>query len=276
MPGWFSGDRYIQTSMQRQRHWRVGAWAVLEDLVDLSCGRNQMPRKKRTAKTESYLVDPDTGSVRITPRKRLLERQTPTEGLVAAFDRVHESLAAATELMLHHGDGGRAGVHQAMKSLIDYFTSQGIPYATVEPITEVMKALVESEQGVTNPIFSVKRYEVGGRPPKPINELTKDGYLGIVMECCVRHCKAAGMRPFVRPAAEKAAQLINGSVWDVKVTAAELTNIRERISQSAADSPDRIAVDSTLSSDLARQHPLQWAKMLLSHDWVNLPPEVSQ
>ena len=58
----------------------------------------------------------------------------------------------------------------------------------------------------------------------------------------------------------------------MNVTAKQLIELRERIQQSAKDSPDRSAVEESLSSPISHSHPLQWAKLLLAHEWVNPPP----
>ena len=136
-------------------------------------------------------------------------------------------------------------------------------------------AIVDADQGVDNPVFTPSREDDGGRPPKPFFQLEFEGKLAIVMECCVRHCRAQKMRPFVKPAADMAARLINASGWPVKVTAKQLTEIRERIQQSASNSLDRLAVDTSLSSRVAQALPLAWAEMMLSHEWVNPPPKLS-
>ncbi|HKC02829.1 MAG TPA: hypothetical protein VKC17_05945 [Sphingomicrobium sp.] len=224
----------------------------------------------------NYAVDETTGDIRIRPRKKLLERLPPTASRNAAFNLLHEGLAVATEFFQHHGDGGRYGVYRAMADLVDYFTSRGIPHAAIKPIEAVMAAIVDADNGVANPIFDPKREGSGGRPRKPVMQLAFEGQMGIVMECCVRHCRAQGQRPYVEPAAKQAAKLINASAWPVTVTAKQLVEIRERIQQSASNSPDRMEVDQSLSSEMSRVMPLDWAKLLLSHEWVNPPPKLSE
>lgn len=224
----------------------------------------------------NYAADPATGEIRIRPRGKLLERLPATASRTAAFDLMHERLAVATEFFQHHGDGGRYGVYRAMGDLIEYLTSRGVPHATIRPIEAVMAAIVDADDGVANPIFDPKRDEGGGRPRKAVMQLAFEGQLGIVMECCVRHCKAQGQRPYVKPAANLAVKLINDSGWPTKVTAKQLIEIRERIQQSASNSPDRMEVEISLSSDMAKAMPLEWAKILLAHEWVNAPPKVSE
>lgn len=223
----------------------------------------------------NYDVDKTTGDIRIRPREKLMERLPASASRNAAFDLLHERLAVATEFFQHHGDGGRYGVYRAMGDLIEYLTSRGIPYATTRTLEAVMAAIVDADDGVANPIFDPKRDENGGRPRKAVLQLAFEGQLGIVMECCVRHCKTLGKRPYVKPAANLAAKLINESCWPVKVTAKQLIEIRERIQQSASNSPDRMEVDISLSSEVARAMPLEWAKILLTHEWVNAPPRFS-
>lgn len=225
----------------------------------------------------NYSIDPTTGDVRIRPREKLLERLPARTGRKAAFDQLHERLAVATEFFQHHGDGGRYGVYRAMGDLIEYLTSRGIPHATVRPIEAVMAAIVDADKGGSSPIFEPTRTPKGGTPPKSVMQLEFEGKLAIVMECCVRHCRAEGKRPFVDPAARLAAKLINESKWSTRVTARELIELRERVQQRKKGfSPDRMEVDQSMSSDLARSSPLEWAKILLAHEWVNPLPKISE
>lgn len=234
-----------------------------------------MRRIRVPVSQHNYNLDPENGDVQVRPRLKLLERQPTTAGRIAAFDDVHEHLTLATEFFQHHGDGGQYGVYRAMDALIDYFSSRGIPYAALRPLEAVMAAINDARSGVANPIFAPTRSVDGGRPPKPVLQLAFEGQLGIVMECCVRHCRAQKERPYIRPAAALAARMINESSWPITVTAKQLIEIRERIQQSAKGSPDRMQVDESMSSDTAKAFPLEWARALLSHEWVNPPPKVS-
>ncbi len=222
--------------------------------------------------TPNYALDQATGDIRIRPRERLLERLPATASRNAAFDLLHERLAVATEFLQHHGDGGRYGVHRAMFDLIEYLTSRGIPHATIRPIEVVMAAIVDADNGTASPIFEPSRLAKGGKPPKPVLQLEFEGKLAIVIECCVRHCRKEGMRPFVEPAARMAAKLINASDWPIKVTSRELIELRERVQQTKVNSPTRQEVDIAMSSRIAQENPLRWAKEMLSHEWVNPPP----
>ena len=225
----------------------------------------------------NYAMDQATGDIRIRPREKLLERLPATASRNAAFDLLHERLAVATEFFQHHGDGGRYGVYRAMGDLIEYLTSRGIPHATIRPIEAVMAAIVDADNGTASPIFEPTRTPKGGTPPKPVMQLEFEGKLAIVMECCVRHCRLEGKRPFVEPAARLAAKLINESTWPIRVTARELVELRERVQQRKKGfSPDRMEVDQSMSSEVARSRPLDWAKILLSHEWVNPLPKVSE
>lgn len=236
-----------------------------------------MKRVLLPASAPNYAVDQATGDVRIRPREKLLERLPATASRNAAFDLLHERLAVATEFFQHHGDGGRYGVYRAMSDLIKYLTSRGIPHATIRPIEAVMAAIVDADNGTASPIFEPTRTPKGGTPPKPVMQLEFEGKLAIVMECCVRHCRSEGMRPFIEPAARLAAKLINESTWPIHVTARELVELRERVQQRKKRfSPDRMEVDQAMSSEVARSKPLDWAKILLAHEWVNPLPKVSE
>lgn len=222
----------------------------------------------------NYSVDAETGVIQVRAREKLLERLPPSMGRNAAFNLLHERLAIATEFYQHHGDGGRYGVYRAMADLCEYLTSRGIPPATIVPLHAVMAAIVDADNGTANPIFEPTRTSKGGSPRKPVLQLAFEGHLAIVIECCVRHCRNEGMRPFIEPAARLAAKLINESSWPVHVTAKQLIEIRERVQQEKnKSSPDRMEVDLSLSGEWARSRPLEWAKILLSHEWVNPPPK---
>lgn len=220
-------------------------------------------------------IDPTTGETVIRPRKELLARQRKTAGRVAAFDELHKQLAAATEEFLNRGDGGRQGVYDAMDALVSYLTSQGIPYAALEPLIAVQTATVDADHGTISPIFTPSRKPQGGKPPASDMQLAFEGKMAIVMECCVRHCKAEGKRPYVEPAAQLAAKLINESSWPVRVNARRLVKLRQRIQQASADSMDRAQVDIAFKSGVARQHPLEWAKGFLNKGLGNPPPKLS-
>lgn len=219
----------------------------------------------------NYSFDPSTDVIHVRPREGLLRRVPCTESRNKAFDQLHERLAIATEFFLHHGDGGRYGVFRAMGDIMEFLTSRGLPHATLEPIQAVMAAIVDADNGVSSPIFQPLRSTKGGTPPKPVMQLDFEGKLAIVMECCVRQCRMEGKRPFIAPAAQLAAKLIQQSGWPVEISPRQLVELRERIQQTSKDSADRRAVEESLSSHVAQAMPLEWAKCLLSHDWVNPP-----
>jgi hypothetical protein len=206
----------------------------------------------------------------------LLAREPKTAGRIAAFDELHKQLAAATEEFLNRGDGGRQGVYEATCALMDYLTGQGIPFVALEPLIAVQAALVDADKGTASPIFSPSRKSAGGKPPVSDIQRAFEGKMAIVMECCVRHLRAAGARPYVGPAAQLAARMINESSWGEKVTARELEKLRARVQQASADSMDRVQVDAAFKSGLAKQRPLEWAKTLLSQGLVNPPAKLSR
>lgn len=222
-----------------------------------------------------FALDAVKGEIVIRPRKALLDRQPSTVSRVAGFDRLHKELAAATELYLHRGDGGREGVRDATVALFEYLTGRGIPPAALEPIVAVQAAIDDANRGTASPIFRPRRMSVGGKPPASEMQRAFEAKLVIVMECCVRHYRAAKIRPLIRPAADLAAQLINRSEWPVTVTARQLEELRERIQQSSKDSIDRASVEMTFKSGLADSAPLEWAKALLAEGWVNPPAKLS-
>ena len=224
----------------------------------------------------SYERDEVTGQVNIRPRAGLLRRDTVPNDPVEALNDIQERLAVATEYFLHHGDAGRYGVFSAVFDVIRYLRGLGIPAATMTPLYAIVEAIADADQGTESPIFKPDRIGTGGKPRTGYGQRWFDGRVAIVTECCVRHCRAQGMRPYVEPGCKMAADLINKSAWNVKTDATKLREIRERVQQSPADAPDRLASEESLSSEGALAHPLAWAKLLLSHDWVDPLPKATE
>jgi hypothetical protein len=218
-----------------------------------------------------YSRDEQAGEIKISIPTKLLEKLPASNSRRKALDEIHTNLAVASLIFTHHGDHGRTGVYRAMLDLTDYFASLGVPRAVLEPITAVAAALVDAERGIESPLFRPKRKK-GGRPPLSLMQLQFEGYLAVVTECCVRDCKNKGMRPFLKPAFDMAAKLIRRSKWKARVESDQLRQIRERVSQGSSSDPDRQIWEQMLSSPIASQHPLAWAKSLLAHDWASRPP----
>lgn len=229
-------------------------------------------RQRRGRQTSSYIPDEATGGVTDRPRERLLERLPATIEPTEALRELHEKLAVATELYEHHGDSGRAGVNRAINDVVEYLSSQGIPRAALAPLTAVTGAIVDADRGTSSAIFKPDRTAKSGKPPASVERLHYEGHLAAVTECCVWYCKAQGMRPFVEPACRLAARMIGNSRWPGRYTAKELREIRERVQQSDALSPDRLALDNLLDSEVARRSPMLWANGILKHEWVIVPP----
>ena len=220
----------------------------------------------------SYSKDDATGNVRVRPRQKLLERLPHSVSRVQALSDIHEKLAIATEFLDHHGDGGRYGVYRAILDVVDYFADLGIPRAALKPLSSVAAAIVDADRGTDSPIFKPVRGPKSGKPPARVSQLEFEGHLVTITECCVRHCKMQGQWPFVEPGCILAAKMVNESKWPVHVTKGKLRELRERVQQSARTSPDRIFLEDTMSSEVAMAIPLEWARIILEHDWVGPPP----
>ena len=207
-------------------------------------------------------------------RDKLLMRLPPTESRQAAFNKLHKALGIATEIFEHQGDGGRHGVMLAIDAVFKYCMSRGIPPATLEPLAAVSSAIVDAERGASSSIFEPTRHRKGGTPPANAQQVAFEGHLAVIAECCVRHCKAEGMRPFVEPGTIMAATMVNASKWPVIVSATQMREFRERVSQNTnANSPDRIVFNAQTTSPTFKVRPLDWAKLLLEHEWVIVPNE---
>jgi hypothetical protein len=203
-------------------------------------------------------------------RDKLLKRLPPTEGRAAAFDKLHVELAIATEKFEHQGDGGRRGVFEAIDAMFRYFTSRGIPPAALEPLMAISGAIVDAGRGVSSPIFEPVRGP--GAPLTPVMELSFQGQLAVIAECCVRHRKAEGYRPYLEPGTILAARIVNKSKLPVTVTATEMREIREKVKQCKnSKSPEKIAYNELLSSRAAQEIPLAYAETLANHDWIIVP-----
>lgn len=203
-------------------------------------------------------------------RVSLLKRLPPTVGRIAAFEKVHRDLAIATEIFEHQGDGGKQGAYRAMGAIFEYFTSLGIPPATLEPVMAITAAMVDAGRGVSSPIFDPTRGP--GAPPTSAMQLSLEGQLAVITECCVRHCRAEGMWPYLGPVTSLAAKLVNSSRLQITVTPTEMREIRERVRQCKnPSSPDRIAFDQLTSSSCAQSIPLYYAQVLAGHDWMIVP-----
>jgi hypothetical protein len=57
------------------------------------------------------------------------------------------------------------------------------------------------------------------------------------------------------------------------MTPAQLLQLREEVTSRERGDPIRDAYDDLLDSMLAKHRPLDWAKVLLAHGWVNRVPK---
>lgn len=224
-------------------------------------------------KASSYSRDENTGEVSVLPRQKLLERQVATASKARALSEVHQKLAFAKELFDHHGDGGRSGVKQAVLDVVDYFSSLGIPMATLGPLLAVFDAIADADRGIESPIFKPNRK--AGRPPTPTPRLEFDAVLIAITECCLMHCQAKGERSYAKSGLLLAVKTINGSGKGVKVTATQLRELREKVQQGPRDGLVRALSEELLKGEAVRRAPLQVALELAKHDWVSSPPKVS-
>lgn len=227
---------------------------------------------RRSRPNPHYILNKSTGDVEVRPREKLLTRQSAVQGPHRALERLHERLAIATELYEHHNDGGRVGAFNALIAAIEYFDSRGIPRATLEPLSAIAAAIVDADRGVESPIFRAKR-KGGGAPPSSIAQLSFDGMMAVVMECCVRHCRKDGKRPYIEPAGRLAANLIRNSKWRVDPGWVHLREIRERILVAEKSAPDRVTFDTLLSSPVSEMMSLRYARALLKSELVVQFPE---
>lgn len=204
-------------------------------------------------------------------RDRMLEKLEPREDLQDALAMVHAKLVQAALRMEQVGDGGRLGVALGMDALLEYFSSVGVPYAALSPIFEVQAAIVDARRGVESPIFRPDR-QGGGAPPTPARHLEFEGYLAVITDCCVSHCRKQGIRAYMAEGCKLAAKLIRESDWSIRPTAKQLREIRERVRAIREERPDNQLYRLMLDSPVAKELPLDWAKSILSHHWINRPP----
>lgn len=227
-------------------------------------GNTMTERRKRYSRDQS-------GSVTIVPPEKLLERLPSARSRKAALDDIHRKLAVATILALEHGDGGRAGVQTAVKHLLDYFSSLGVPLAALKPLEMVLEAIVDAGRGVANPVFEPHRDSHPGKPPSSVARLEFDGFLAAITELCIMHHKQQGARPYLMPACAEAAHLINGSRSGERVSSAQLKKLRERVTSADPRSVERSIYDELLRSEIVKQFPLAAAKRYARHVGAPFP-----
>ncbi|NTZ41783.1 hypothetical protein G7A66_01505 [Altererythrobacter sp. SALINAS58] len=201
-------------------------------------------------------------------RDRLLERLESDVEPELELAELQRKLAQATQRMESVGDGGRYGLALAMRALEEYFSRLGFPLAVLYPINSVMAATQDARCGIESPIFKPDRAGKVGAPSSSVLRLEANGYIAVIVECCVQHCRLEKMRPYLLPGCQLAAKLLRESKWSSQGTALELRKLRERVQEADADNPAKVLYREMLDSDIAREHPLAWARDLASHDWI--------
>src|SRR5262249_48761858 len=146
------------------------------------------------------------------------------------------------------------------------------PLGALLPLTTVHAAIVDAARGTANPAFVPARTPKGGSPPKPVQQDDIEQLLAAVAECCVRHVRDTGQRPYLIPATELAAKLVNDSQCGLLVTATQMREYRERIKQLPTGSLDRGAYDVILQRLALEGTPLELAKRLLADDLMKAGP----
>ena len=209
----------------------------------------------------SYRRDVAAGTVTIAPRSSLLERLEPTVGRMAALDEIRRRLAIDTEIFEHHGDDGRAGAHRALVDVMNYFASRGIPRASLEPLAALADAVAKAEGGIISPLL-------GSSVRQPPAQLRQAELFAAVMDCCVRHHRAEGAAAYLGAASRKAAELVNGSSLPGRVTPRKMSDAREQVMRLPPGGEGRRQYDALLDCEVAKLSPLEWAKILVQHDWT--------
>lgn len=205
-------------------------------------------------------------------RDGLLQQLPKSMDPESALALLHGQLAQATLRFEGVGDGGQFGVALAIQALIEYLSSQGIPYATLSPVIAVNAAIVDARRGIESPIFRPQRSIKGGSPPTPAMQLAFDGILAVVTECCMLQCKQEGVRDFRVAGSQRASRLIRNSAFARKPKASELLQIRDRVRKQREDRPDGNTYWHLINSPVAKARPGEWARLLLKHDWVGREP----
>ena len=206
----------------------------------------------------------------INPRAELLERRAPRTSPAEALELLHEKLAIDTVVYESHGDGGRAGAWRALTDVIDYLRDQGLPLASLLPLSGMATAMADGERRVSSPLFAVERSP--GKPPKPIAETIVDQFLAVVMECCARHYRdAKGVSSFLGPASRHAANIINASANCPRITAKRLLELRETISEKPTKDIGRETFDLLMREASKSPSSLQWAEGFVRAKWPPAP-----
>lgn len=202
---------------------------------------------------------------KITLPTELLIRSAPTQPYDIALNEAQAQLAIAKAIFEQKGDGGALGVYNAILSVTDFFASQGLPRALLSPLSAVAEAMIDADQGASNPLLQRRGTKKIGAPVAPIGQLLIEGQLAVITECCVRHFKQEGAWPYLEPAAAEASRLVKQSDWPIDPTSTNMREIRERVrGLVGAGAPDRIVYDMLLSTGGATKAPLEYAKRLLT------------
>lgn len=225
------------------------------------------PIKLTKARRDSVKLDPKTGNIVVHTRPKFLELLEPASSRLAAFEKLRQDLAMAAELYECVDDNRRAGMEKALLAVLTFTASRGIPSGATHPLMAIMAALTDAENGTATPAFTPIRLKKGGRPPKSVLTLNFEGTLATVAELCVRQCRIDGKRPVVDEGLSIAVKLINQSRTGATVTKTELREIRERV-QAKKAGDDRMQYDIQLNSFMAKHYPLEYAKMMINHDWM--------
>lgn len=228
---------------------------------------NDEPIKLTKARRDSVKLDPETGNIVIHPRPKLVELLESKSGRLEAFEKLRQDLAIAAELYECVDDNRRAGMERALLAVLLFAESRGIPSASTHPLRAILAALVDAENGVATPAFTPLRVKTGGRPKKSVLTLSFEGAMATVAELCIEQCRKDGKRPYVDEGLAIAVRLINQSRTGAKITKTALRELRERV-RAKNDGDDRLQFDIQSNSFMARQAPLEYAKMLINHDWL--------
>jgi hypothetical protein len=221
--------------------------------------RLQVSKSNGGVKDENGIALPNN---KIALPTGLLTRSAPISPIDSALNDVQVQLVIAKGMFEQKGDGGKLGAYNSILSVIDFFANQGFPRAIFDPLSAVAEAMVDADRGASNPLLQRREGRIGA-PLASIGQLTMEGQLAVITECCVRDCQIKKMRPFVVPGTELAHRLIREAKWTTKPTLVQLREIRERVrGMVRKKSADRLIYDMLMNSEEAQRDPLNFAKKL--------------
>jgi hypothetical protein len=126
----------------------------------------------------------------------------------------------------------KRGVRAALSTVYEFCREMGIEASTLAPLTRVVTALEETDDGLTDPIFHGS--PIAGRPPLGIQVLQPRVKLSIIVELCMRAQPPGGRAPLTE-AIRVARELLRKHGYEPLPSANQLKNFRKALQSGGSD-----------------------------------------